>query len=267
MTTPSSRLRESLLSGRTVPPIGQRRGGVNRPTVTSSQIAAACERTTGGLVTYIKGLFGFKDVIGEVDAAGSATRKTRVTDRAGQFHQSLGKMAIKKKIRSEDWRALYAGDLFHSLVDAPTSRTITAMLLVYAFLVLFFSILYFTVSKTLPGSNLNINTYLEALAFSLQTMATIGYGVPDIFFGGYWAPILVIAAQISCKLIAEAVIIGVIYTRFGRHGKRASTIIFTDKAIIRRIGGKLYFMFQLVELRKHQLIEAQVRWLSWVERF
>ena len=50
-----------------------------------------------------------------------------------------------------------------------------------------------------------------------------------------------------------------IYCRFGRPSKRASTIILSNKAILRRISGKLYFMFQLVELRKHQLVEAQVR--------
>ena len=232
-------------------PAGRRRSS----TSASSRFAAAVGRSVRHVVTYIASKFGFKDVIGEVDNV----RKTRMTDRAGHFHQSLGKMAIKKKIKSEDWRALYAGDLYHSLVDAPTSRTVAVLMLIYMFLVMLFSVVYWVVSKALPGSNLNINTYLEALAFSLQTMATIGYGAPDIFFGGYWLPVLVIAAQISCILVVEAVTIGVIYTRFGRHGKRASTIVMSDKAVIRRIGGKLYFMFQLVELRKHELIEAQVR--------
>ena len=65
--------------------------------------------------------------------------------------------------------------------------------------------------------------------------------------------------SIDYTLLLLPVIIGVIYCRFGRPSKRASTIILSNKAIIRRISGKLYFMFQLVELRKHQLVEAQVR--------
>jgi hypothetical protein len=44
-----------------------------------------------------------------------------------------------------------------------------------------------------------------------------------------------------------------------RPGARAKTVLFTDCAVIRRIRGKLYFMFQLCELRKTQLREVQVR--------
>lgn len=182
----------------------------------------------------------------------------RVVDRNGDFYQSNGKMAIKKKIRAEDWRALYAGDLFHSLVDAPSMRSIGILLSGYMFLVILFSLPYYYISLNY-GCDLGIDTYQESFAFSLETMATIGYGTQDIFFDNCWSPVIVLACQISCKLVADAVIIGVIYSRFGRPNTRASTIIFSNHAIIRRISGKLYFMFQLVELRKHQLIEAQVR--------
>ena len=183
---------------------------------------------------------------------------SRIVDRDGDFCQSNGKMAIKKKIRGEDWRALYAGDLFHSLIDAPSYRSIGILLTGYMLLVVLFSIPYYHISKTY-GCDMGIDSYQESFAFSLETMATIGYGTQDIFFNNCWSPILVLACQISCKLIADAVIIGVIYSRFGRPNTRASTIIFSNHAVIRRISGKLYFMFQLVELRKHQLIEAQVR--------
>ena len=182
----------------------------------------------------------------------------RIIDRNGDFHQSNGKMAIKKKIRSEDWRALYAGDLFHSLIDSPSSRSIGILLSGYILLVFIFSLPYYYISQTY-GCDMGIDTYQESFAFSLETMATIGYGTQDIFFNNCWSPVVVLACQISCKLIADAVIIGVIYSRFGRPNTRASTILFTNHAVIRRICGKLYFMFQLVELRKHQLIEAQVR--------
>jgi hypothetical protein len=33
----------------------------------------------------------------------------------------------------------------------------------------------------------------------------------------------------------------------------------SDKAVLRRIDGRLYFMFQICELRKRQLVEANVR--------
>ena len=209
----------------------------------------------GWLSQKCKRNWPFKYIIGKPKAT---KFHSRIVDRDGNFCQSNGKMAIKKKIRGEDWRALYAGDLFHSLIDAPSYRSIGILLTGYMLLVILFSIPYYHISKTY-GCDMGIDSYQESFAFSLETMATIGYGTQDIFFNNCWSPIVVLACQISCKLIADAVIIGVIYSRFGRPNTRASTIIFSNHAVIRRISGKLYFMFQLVELRKHQLIEAQVR--------
>ena len=154
---------------------------------------------------------------------------SRIVDRGGNFFQSNGKMAIKKKIRGEDWRALYAGDLFHSLIDAPSHRSIGILLTGYMLLVILFSIPYYHISKTY-GCDMGIDSYQESFAFSLETMATIGYGTQDIFFNNCWSPIIVLACQISCKLIADAVIIGVIYSRFGRPNTRASTIIFSNQS-------------------------------------
>jgi hypothetical protein len=97
--------------------------------------------------------------------------------------------------------------------------------------------------------------------FSIETFATIGYGAPedDIFFGQCESVTVVITLQCLVHLLVEAVTIGVIYCRLARPSSRASTIIFSDKAVIRRIRGRLYFMFQLWELRKHQLVEAHIR--------
>ena len=60
-------------------------------------------------------------------------------------------------------------------------------------------------------------------------------------------------------LFLDAVVIGGVWLRISRPQPRARTIVFSDKAVIREIRGALYFMFQVAELRKHQLVEAHVR--------
>ena len=50
-----------------------------------------------------------------------------------------------------------------------------------------------------------------------------------------------------------------IYCRVSRPNKRASTVVFSKTAIIKRIRGKLYLDFRVCELRKHQLVEAHIR--------
>jgi hypothetical protein len=103
----------------------------------------------------------------------ASVRHDRIVDRNGDFFQSNGKMAIKKKIRGVDWRALYAGDIFHSLIDAPSSRSIGILLSGYMLLVVLFAIPYYHISKTY-GCDMGIDSYQESFSFSLETMATIG---------------------------------------------------------------------------------------------
>ena len=182
----------------------------------------------------------------------------RLVDRDGPFFQSKGRMRIRKRIRESDWAAFYYGDLFHSILDAPTSRVILAMFVGYISLAFLFAVPYYIIARNFD-CDMGIQNYHEAVVFSLETMATIGYGARDIYFGDCWLPFITLAAQVCVKLVADALIIGIIYSRVSRPSKRASTVVFSKFAIIRRIRGKLYFMLQLCELRKHQLVEAHIR--------
>lgn len=190
---------------------------------------------------------------------GQETRRyDRIIDRDGEFHQSKGKISIRKRIKSTEWRAIYAGDWFHSLINAPTSRIVAILLSAYVFMIIIFALLYYYISLTY-GCNMGLAKFHQAFMFSLETMATIGYGTQDIFFDSCWLPMIVITMQVCVKLISDAITIGVLYCRIARPQGRASTILFSNHAIIRRIRGKLFFMFQICELRKHQLVEAHVR--------
>jgi potassium inwardly-rectifying channel subfamily J len=182
----------------------------------------------------------------------------RMIDRDGEFNQSKGKFSIRRKILGLEWRSLYSRDWFHSLVNAPTARIVTILLSVYLIIIIFFSALYYIISRKY-GCNLMLGNFLESFLFSLETMATIGYGTSDVFFDDCWTPAVVLTCQVCMKLVVDAIVIGVIYCRLARPQGRASTVLFSNHAIIRRIRGKLYFMFQLCELRKHQLVEAHVR--------
>jgi hypothetical protein len=182
----------------------------------------------------------------------------RMVDRDGDFHQSRGKISVRKRIKRKDWRSLYGYDMFHSLVNAPTLRTVSILLFLYFFLVVIFGIAYYIIAR-LYGCNLGIENCQEAFLFSLETMATVGYGTQDVFFDDCLLPAIVLTCQMLVRIVCDAVTIGIIYSRLSRPTTRASTIVFSNYAIIRRIRGKLYFMFQLCELRKHQLVEAHVR--------
>ena len=108
---------------------------------------------------------------------------------------------------------------------------------------------------------LGITNYVQALYFSTETLITIGYGAQlgDVFFNDCAAPLILIITQSLCGVILDSIAIGIVFQRFARAQSRATTVIFSAKACLRRIRGELYFMFQVCEMRKHQLIEAHVR--------
>ncbi|RYG94820.1 hypothetical protein EON65_56895 [archaeon] len=182
----------------------------------------------------------------------------RLVNRNGPLYQSSGRIYVKKRIQKADWWALYGNDWFHSLVDAPTLRIVALLFTVYVATVAFFATLYYAIRLNYV-CELDFETWLGAFDFSLETMATIGYTTKDLSFANCAIVTVVLTLQCCIRLIVDGSTIGIIYCRLARPHSRASTIIFSKNAVIRRIRGKLYFMFQLCELRKHQLVEAHVR--------
>lgn len=190
----------------------------------------------------------------------SASQKAEITvprllDRSRGLHQSTGKLYVKKRIEQGEWYTLYGYDWFHSLVDAPTSRIITILLVTYVTIVAFFGVIYYWIRR-LYYCDMNFDTYMGAFDLSLEVMATFGFSTT---IDHCVLSSVAVLAQSCVRLIVESITIGILYSRFARPSGRASTVLFSNQAVIRRIRGKLYFMFQLCELRKHQLVEAHVR--------
>ena len=97
------------------------------------------------------------------------------------------------------------------------------------------------------------------LVMAVETMATIGYSAPEsIFFNDCLPMLLLITAQTVSGLFLDAALLGVIFNRIARGSPRANTVIFSDRAVVRRIRGRCYLMFQVCEMRKHALSESPV---------
>lgn len=111
----------------------------------------------------------------EPDEECESYQKKRILPRDAAFYQTKGRMNIKKIIQQGDWAQLYADDLFHSMIDAPTSRTLLLLVMAYLSIVFFYAVLYLFVGEVYD-CHLEIYNFVEAFFFSLETMATIGYG-------------------------------------------------------------------------------------------
>mmetsp|Transcript_80840 Transcript_80840/g.210610 ORF Transcript_80840/g.210610 Transcript_80840/m.210610 type:complete len:479 (-) Transcript_80840:90-1526(-) len=182
-------------------------------------------------------------------------RAHRIVDRDQILRHSCGRVMIRRRgdsLRSTRWWQA----TFHSVVYLSTWKVFLISSVIVFFSWVVFAIMFRVVSH---NCGLQANTFLRAFYLAIETVETIGYGVPDPYFHDCKSGVVVLTGAALWESLLNAVVIALIYTRLSRPQGRARSICFSDKAIIAEMDGHIYFMVQVVDVRKHQLIEAHVR--------
>ena len=98
-----------------------------------------------------------------------------------------------------------------------------------------------------PGS------YFEAFFFSVQTLATVGYGhwYPQTLYGH-----VVTTVEIITGMFGLAVMTGLIFVRFSRPAAR---ILFSRSIVIGPLNGRPTLMLRVGNLRAQSMVEAEFR--------
>ncbi|TDH67809.1 hypothetical protein CCR75_007204 [Bremia lactucae] len=187
-----------------------------------------------------------------------ASTTGRIMDRKDtMFKRSKGQWNIRRQKVPHYWK-LYMQDPFHTVVNLRLSKVLASLLFAYILVITIFGALYMTPPEQ---CKLAVNTYFEGFSFSVSVLFTIGFGTNggDVFFGNCVWVQTIITLESFVGILLDALAIGIIFQRFSRAQARANTIVISTHACVRWIRGKLYFMFQVCEMRKHQLVEAHVR--------
>ncbi|XP_044063749.1 ATP-sensitive inward rectifier potassium channel 14 [Siniperca chuatsi] len=105
---------------------------------------------------------------------------------------------------------------------------------------------------------LQVNSFMAAFLFSLETQTSIGYGFRSVTEE---CPLAVAAVVLQCIVgcIIDAFIIGAVMAKIAKPKKRNETLIFSDTAVVALRDGKLCMMWRVGNLRKSHLVEAHVR--------
>ncbi|CAI5726105.1 unnamed protein product [Peronospora destructor] len=186
------------------------------------------------------------------------TTTGRIMDRNDAlFKRSKGQWNIRRHKVPHYWK-LYMQDPFHTVVNMRLSKVLGSLVFAYIFVIVLFGALYMTPSDQ---CKLAIFSFFDGFSFSVSVLFTIGFGTNggDVFFGDCVWVQTIITLESFCGILLDALAIGIIFQRFSRAQARANTIVMSTHACARRIRGDLYFMFQVCEMRKHQLVEAHVR--------
>ncbi|XP_061530552.1 ATP-sensitive inward rectifier potassium channel 14 [Phycodurus eques] len=103
-----------------------------------------------------------------------------------------------------------------------------------------------------------VNSFMAAFLFSLETQTSIGYGFRSVT---EQCPLAVVAVVLQCIVgcIIDAFIIGAVMAKIAKPKKRNETLVFSETAVVALRDGKLCMMWRVGNLRKSHLVEAHVR--------
>lgn len=103
-----------------------------------------------------------------------------------------------------------------------------------------------------PGSVANVTGFVDSFFFSVETFATIGYGVmaPQTRYAH-----ALVTLEALGGILATATITGVTFARLARP---TSKVIFSEKAVIAKRNGVPHLQFRMANWRRNQIAEAQL---------
>ncbi len=155
-----------------------------------------------------------------------------------------------RPIGAERW---HPADIYHQLLRMHW-RSLTAV-----FFIVFFSFNFlFAILYSLDPSGIhwgekpvNAPVLWRAFFFSVDTLATIGYG--NMYPVAVYANVLVVA-EITLGILFFAIVTGIVFARFSRPTAR---VLFSSIAVVTDVEGTPTLMFRAANLRHNLVFEAR----------
>ncbi len=166
----------------------------------------------------------------------------RLVSRKGQFTLNVVRLGLPR---------LHFADLYHGLLTLSWPRFFILISLLYVLTNSLFALAYLAggncIANARPGS------FQDAFYFSVQTMATIGYGsmYPRTDYAN-----TIVAIQAFFALWGVAMVTGLAFSRFS---KPTARVIFSRIAVIAPFNGVQTLMYRTANQRFNQILEAQQR--------
>lgn len=142
-------------------------------------------------------------------------------------------------------------DVFFMLMEASWLRFFAFIGTAYLALNVIFASLYLLDPAAINAAH--PDSFADAFFFSVQTMATIGYGVLNP--GSDWGNTLVVIES-AASIVFTAVATGL---TFAKANRPRSSILFSTTAVVTRFEGKPTLMFRVANVRGNDIVDASAR--------
>jgi inward rectifier potassium channel len=166
--------------------------------------------------------------------------RSEVSIRAGQIE------FVKVNTDAWKWR-----DFYRWLLSLRWPQFAAFVAAVYIGLNLLFAVLYSLGRNSIAG--LTSHSFLDSFFFSVQTLATVGYGhmYPQTIYGH-----VITTIEIMIGVFLLAVMTGLIFVRFSRPIAR---VVFSRSIVITPLNGRPTLMVRIGNENHHSLVEAEFR--------
>jgi len=172
-------------------------------------------------------------------------KKPRLSLLLGLSSKTLSSRVVRKGISRFDW-----GNLYHWLLNLSWLKYLALASLSYVISNTLFALMYLAggncIQNARPGS------FIDAFFFSVQTMATIGYG--GMSPANTYANI-VVSIEALVGLLGVAMVTGLAFARFSLP---TAKVLFSRVAVISPHDGIPTLMFRTANERRNSIVEAQL---------
>ncbi|HYS82658.1 MAG TPA: ion channel [Anaeromyxobacteraceae bacterium] len=159
---------------------------------------------------------------------------------------TAGREVVSVGLDEGRWR-----DAYHRLLTMPWHRFFALVLLGYLFVNGCFALGYYGLGDAIE--NAAPSSFLDVFFFSVQTLATIGYGkmAPRTLGAN-----VLVTLEALLGMIGLAVTTGLVFARFSRPTAR---VLFSKVAVVTRWEGTPSLMFRMANARGNQIVEARLK--------
>lgn len=193
-------------------------------------------------------------------SSGNKQERQRYVTKVGKCQVNLGNIQEKKRFLS---------DIFTTIVDLKYRWFLFVFSMCYIITWVVFGIIYFFDAWVRDDVNHigdtewkacieNIDSFISALLFSVESQRTIGYGSRIVTANCTEGVFLLMAQSIIGSMI-DALMVGCMFVKISRPKKRAQTLIFSKKCVISHRDEKLCLMFRIGDLRDSHMVDAKIR--------